>query len=136
MSTDNSERGLERRICEALIGRPCDIASSQQDSCVQSPVPSNGTGWICGHPNNYDRRYTVDATQLLTFRVKSQPDVYETIATLEAVSLVEFELPGGHCKAGVRVNDEEGSEAYQVLQALGARLEAPQAPEGVDPTVH
>ena len=55
---------------------------------------------------------------------------------LEAVSLVEFELPGGQRKAGVCVNDGEGSEAYQVLQALGAKLEAPQVPEGVDPTIH
>ena len=34
---------------------------------------------------------------------------------LETVSLVEFELPGGQRKAGVCVNGEHGSEAYQVL---------------------
>ncbi len=58
---------------------------------------------------------------------------------LETVSLVEFELPGGQTKAGVCVNGEEGgpgSEAYQVLQALGAKLEAPQAPEGTTKTVY
>ncbi len=52
---------------------------------------------------------------------------------LETVSLVEFELPGGQRKAGVCVNGEHGSEAYQVLQALGAKLEAPQVADG---TVH
>lgn len=58
---------------------------------------------------------------------------------LETVSLVEFELPGGQTKAGVCVNGEQGgpgSEAYQVLQALGAKLEVPQPPEGTDKTVY
>ena len=58
---------------------------------------------------------------------------------LETVSLVEFELPGGQSKAGVCVNGEEGgsgSEAYLVLQALGAKLEAPQPPDGTDKTVY
>lgn len=58
---------------------------------------------------------------------------------LETVSVVEFELPGGQTKAGVCVNGEEGgpgSEAYQVLQALGAKLEAPQPPEGTTKTVY
>ena len=34
-------------------------------------------GWICGHPNDYDRQYTVDLTQLLAFCVETQPDAYE-----------------------------------------------------------
>ena len=77
MSTDTSEHGLERRICKTLTGIPCDTASSQQDSCAQGPVPPNGTGWICGRPNDYDRQYTVDLTQLLAFCVETQPDAYE-----------------------------------------------------------
>ena len=58
---------------------------------------------------------------------------------LETVSLVEFELPGGQTKTGVCVNGEEGgpnSEAYQVLKALGAKLEAPQPPEDGDKIVY
>ena len=60
-------------------------------------------------------------------------------AALEAVSLVEFELPGGKTKAGVCVNGDDGghsSEARRVLQALGVKLEAPQPPEGADSTVY
>ena len=57
-------------------------------------------------------------------------------AALEAVSLVEFELPGGKRKAGVCVNGGEGSEARRVLRALGAKLEAPRPPDGVEGTVH
>ena len=55
---------------------------------------------------------------------------------LETVSLVEFELPGGQRKAGVCVNGEQGSEAYQVLQALGVPLEVPPAPESGDREIH
>ena len=57
-------------------------------------------------------------------------------AALEAISLVEFELPGGKRKAGVCVNGGESSEARRVLQALGAKLEAPRPPDGVEDTVH
>ena len=60
-------------------------------------------------------------------------------AALEAVSLVEFELPGGKTKAGVCVNGDDGgqsSEARRVLRALGAQLEAPQPAEGAARTVH
>ncbi len=60
-------------------------------------------------------------------------------AALEAVSLVEFELPGGTTKAGVCVNGDDGghsSEARRVLQALGVKLEVPQPAAGVDRTVH
>ena len=57
-------------------------------------------------------------------------------AALEAVSLVEFELPGGERKAGVCTNGGEGSEARRVLRALGAKLEAPRPPDGVEGTVH
>ena len=77
MSTDTSERGLERRICKALTGRPCDAAPAQQDSDAQGLAPSNGKGWICGRPNDYDRQYTVDLTQLLAFCVETQPHAYE-----------------------------------------------------------
>ena len=58
---------------------------------------------------------------------------------LEAVSLVEFEMPGRPRKAGICVNGEEGghgNEARKVLRALGVALEAPQHPENGDRIVH
>ena len=57
-------------------------------------------------------------------------------AALEAVSLVEFELPSGVRKTGVCVNGEDGSEARRVLQALGAKLEAPPAPPSGEREIH
>ncbi len=58
---------------------------------------------------------------------------------LEAVSLVEFEMPGRPRKVGICVNGEEGghgNEARQVLRALGVALEAPQPPQNGDRIVH
>ncbi len=77
MSTDTSERGLERRICAALTGSSCDAASPQQGPNGKAAVPSGSKGWVCGHPGDYDRQYTVDLAQLLAFCVETQPDAYE-----------------------------------------------------------
>ena len=68
MTTDTSERGLERLICTALTGSACD---------GEAATPSRGAGWICGHPNEYDREYTVDPAQLRAFLVATQPDAFE-----------------------------------------------------------
>ena len=65
MTTDTSERGLERLICTALTGAPCD---PPQPGVVREPTPAyGGTGWICGDPAGYDREYCVDLTQLRAF---------------------------------------------------------------------
>ena len=58
---------------------------------------------------------------------------------LEAVSLVEFEMPGREPKTGVCINGKEGApgnEARQVLRALGVRPQAPQPPATGDRIVY
>ena len=77
MTTDTSERGLERLICTALTGSPCDAGSAPTDLEGEAAAPSGGAGWICGAPKNYDREYTVDLAQLLAFLVETQPDAFE-----------------------------------------------------------
>ena len=77
MTTDTSERGLERLICTALTGSPCDATLSQTDLEGEAISPSSGTGWICGAPNDYDREYTVDLAQLLAFLGETQPAAFE-----------------------------------------------------------
>ena len=77
MTTDTSERGLERLICSALTGSPCDAALAQAGLEGEAATPSDGVGWICGAPNDYDREYTVDLAQLLAFLVETQPDAFE-----------------------------------------------------------
>ena len=77
MTTDTSERGLERLICTALTGSPCDAALAQGGLEGEAAAPLGGSGWICGKPNNYNREYTVDLAQLLAFLIETQQDAFE-----------------------------------------------------------
>ena len=76
MTTDTTERGLERLICTALTGTACDPA---QDDVVQEPRPGYGAGWVCGDPRDYDREYCVDLAQLSAFLRATQPDAAKSL---------------------------------------------------------
>ena len=76
MTTDTSERGLERLICTALTGRPCDAALGATGLEGEVTSAAGGVGWTCGRPSDYDREYTVDLAQLLAFLVETQPVVF------------------------------------------------------------
>ncbi len=77
MTTDTSELGLERLICTALTGSPCDAVLAPTGLEGEATAPSGGAGWICGAPDDYDREYTVDLAQLLAFLVETQPAAFE-----------------------------------------------------------
>ncbi len=70
MITDTSERGLERLICMALTGEPCD---PPQEGVVRERPAAYGPGWICGDPRDYDRDFCVDLAQLSAFLWATQP---------------------------------------------------------------
>lgn len=77
MTTDTSERGLERLICTALTGHPCDppkLGAPHEES-----VPSVQAGWACGSLTDYDRDYCVDLKQLRGFLEATQPKVAEVL---------------------------------------------------------
>jgi type I restriction enzyme R subunit len=76
VTTDTSERGLERLICTALTGAPCDCG--EVTAAAERPA-AYGAGWICGDPNHYDRDYCVDLAQLSAFLRETQPRVAETL---------------------------------------------------------
>ena len=76
--TDTTERGLERLICTALTGHPCD--PPQPGVVAAPPVADGGVGWIGGDPNEYDREYCVDLAQLSAFLRETQPGVAEVLA--------------------------------------------------------
>ena len=78
MTTDTSERGLERLICTALTGAPCDPGSIPAGSAHERH-PAGGAGWVGGSPENYDREYCVDLVQLSAFLKKTQPDVVDAL---------------------------------------------------------
>ena len=77
MTTDTSERGLERLICTALAGHPCEPPAS--GTVAEPPAGYGGVGWSGGNPNDYDREYCVDIVQLRAFLRATQPEVAEAV---------------------------------------------------------
>ncbi len=70
--TDLTERGLERLICKALTGDPCDPHAG---GTVGEPPPGyGGVGWSPGNHHDYNREYCVDLIQLRAFLHATQPD--------------------------------------------------------------
>ena len=78
MTTDTSERGLERLICTALTGSACDPGAVKADAVRERPA-AYGAGWICGAPEDYDREYCVDLAQLSAFLRETQPEVADAL---------------------------------------------------------
>ena len=76
MTTDTSERGLERLICTALTDRPCDPPGT---GAIHERPSSYGAGWICGDPQDYDREYCMDLAQLSAFLSDTQSDAAESL---------------------------------------------------------
>ncbi len=80
MTTDTSERGLERLICTALTGAPCQPGPEAAGDAVHERPAAYGAGWICGASEDYDREYCVDLAQLSAFLRETQPDAAESLA--------------------------------------------------------
>ena len=78
MKSDVSERGLEKLICTAMVGFPCDPIGLGA-RYVPGTSASGGTGWVCGDPKDYDREYCVDLAQLTAFVEETQPKVAEAL---------------------------------------------------------
>ena len=76
MTTDTSEKGLERLICIAMAGHACEPA---QGGAVAERPANYGVGWIGGDPHDYDRQYCVDLFQLSSFLDTAQPDVAKSL---------------------------------------------------------
>ena len=61
MTTDTTERGLERLIYTALTGHSCDPSTT---GTVGEPAAGfSGVGWSCGNPHDYDREYCVESVE-------------------------------------------------------------------------
>ncbi|MCY4387067.1 MAG: type I restriction endonuclease subunit R [Desulfurellaceae bacterium] len=71
MTTDTSERGLERLICTALAGHPCEPPAT--GTVAEPPAGYGGVGWSGGNFHDYDREYCVDLVQLSAFLRATQP---------------------------------------------------------------
>ena len=81
MATDTTERGLERLICKALTGDPCDPPAD----CTIGDPPAGygGVGWSCGNHRDYNREYCVDLVQLRAFLNTTQPDAATALRLTE-----------------------------------------------------
>ena len=76
MTTDTSEKGLERLICTALTGADCD---PPQGGLVRERPSTYGAGWISGDPQDYDREHCVDLVQFSAFLHATQPVAAESL---------------------------------------------------------
>ena len=81
MTTDTSERGLERLICTVLAGHPCEPPIS--GTLDVPPVAYGGVGWNGGNFHDYDREHCVDLVQLRAFLQTTQPEAAESLALFE-----------------------------------------------------
>ncbi len=75
--TDTSERGLERLICTALAGHPCEPPAA--GTVAEPPAGYGGVGWSDGNFHDYDREYCVDLVQLSAFLRTTQPKAAESL---------------------------------------------------------
>ena len=78
MPTDTTERGLERLICTALAGHPCEPPTA--NTVAEPPASYGGVGWSGGSYLDYDREWCVDLVQLATFLHDTQPETAEALA--------------------------------------------------------
>ncbi len=78
MTTDTSERGLERLICTALTGSACDPGKVPVNTVGERPA-AYPPRWICGRAEDYDREYCVDLAQLSAFLRETQPEAVEAL---------------------------------------------------------
>ena len=81
MTTDTSERGLERLICTALAGHPCEPPTA--GTVAKPPAGYGGVGWSGGNFHDYDREYCIDLVQLRAFLCTTQPQATESLRLSE-----------------------------------------------------
>ena len=72
MTTDFTERGLERLMCRALAGDPCDPPAGPTTG--EPLQAAGGCGWSCGNGYDYNREHCLDLVQLRAFLNATQPD--------------------------------------------------------------
>jgi hypothetical protein len=111
MTTDTTERGLERLICTALTGSACDPGPAEAGAVHERPA-IYGAGWICGAPEDYDREYCADLVPLTAFLRDTQPEVADALDLglfINGLPVATFELKNSLTKQTVA----DAVEQYQ-----------------------
>jgi type I restriction enzyme R subunit len=73
MKTDTSEKGLETLIMRHMTGSD-GLASGAAGGVAETVAAKGGHGWFAGNDAAYDREFAVDAEQLFTFLMATQPE--------------------------------------------------------------
>ena len=81
MTTDTSEQGLERLICIALTGDPCEPPKA--DSVQEARGSYGGVGWSAGSWLDYDREHCFDLARLIAFMRATQPEEADSLGLSE-----------------------------------------------------
>ena len=84
MTTDTSERGLERLICTALAGHPCEPPAA--NTVAEPPAGYGGVGWSGGSHLDYDREWCVDLVQLAAFLLRASRPTLAPVTSATARS--------------------------------------------------
>lgn len=80
MTTDTSEKGLERLICAALTGAPCEPGTAPGPAGWRERRDAfGGNGWICGNADDYDREHCLDLAMLQEFLSSTQEKVAKAL---------------------------------------------------------
>ena len=82
MSTDISEKGLESLIVQHMTGS--DGLAIAPGALGEAPARYGGSGYIAGHPKDFDRAHALDVAQLFAFLRATQPEALQKLALLEA----------------------------------------------------
>ncbi len=78
MTTDTSEKGLETLIMRQMTG--ADGLAVAPDRLAERPASRDGTGYIAGSAQDYDRAYALDVPQLFAFLRATQPEAFQKLA--------------------------------------------------------
>ncbi len=73
MPADTTEKGLESLIMRHMTGTD-GLASGAAGVMAEAAATKGGSGWLAGSSAAYDREFAVDAEQLFSFLMATQPD--------------------------------------------------------------
>ena len=82
-TTDTSEKGLETLIMLHMTGTD-GLTSGDASMLAETPdalaaAKAAGSGWLAGHPKDYDRAYALDVPQLFQFLGATQPETLKKL---------------------------------------------------------
>lgn len=83
--TDTSEKGLETLIMRHMTGT--DGLALVPNSVAKPATPYNGTGYLAGSAQEFDRAHALDVTQLFVFLRTTQAEMFKKLEIANASDL-------------------------------------------------